>query len=541
MIVQQIKKSPVTTVLAQQHILIVDDDLDILASIKDILELEIDNCIVDLASDVKQAKIIAQQTPPDIALLDIKLGQDNGLDLLPELKRINKNIACIMMTAYRDNKYTVKAVRFGANDYLFKPIEPDILIQTVKRLLHDLHLQKEIARTESRFRAVFEQALQWLFLVDENGLLVDVNETALECITQTRNSVIGKFFWDTPWWESSPMAQEKIRSGLFEVMSGKLLQAELDLLKNEQSWLTLDISMKPVFDDEVGIYQIVVECRDITERKKAEEEIESLNAVLEKRVQERTMELEQSLLLLKQENEQRKIAELLAEKESQAKSEFLSCMSHELRTPMNAILGFGQLLELDADKFSESQRESIKEIMDAGHHLLNLINEVLDLARIESGRLDMSMKEVQLNDLLQQCLSLMQPLAEARHLEIIDHISGKGYIVKADIIRFKQVLLNLLSNAVKYNREQGAITLDCEVVNSQRLRIAITDTGEGLSENDIDNLFAPFERLNAKNNVEGTGIGLVIAKHLVELMGGSIGVESIPGKGTTFWVELALA
>ncbi len=225
---------------------------------------------------------------------------------------------------------------------------------------------------------------------------------------------------------------------------------------------------------------------------------------------------------------------------NQAKSEFLSRMSHELRTPMNAILGFGQVLELDAEKFNETQRDNIKEILNAGNHLLYLIDEVLDMAKIESGKLEISMQEVHVVDVLQQCLNLIDVQAKARGVELIDDFSGNDHTVQADAIRLKQIMLNFLSNAVKYNRANGSITVRCEIIDEQHLRISVTDTGAGLTEDDISKLFTPFERLDVANNVEGTGIGLVINKHLIELMDGVIGVDSTPGEGSTFWVELEL-
>lgn len=227
-----------------------------------------------------------------------------------------------------------------------------------------------------------------------------------------------------------------------------------------------------------------------------------------------------------------------AENASRAKSEFLSRMSHELRTPMNAILGFGELLKIDAEGLNESQEDQVDEILAAGHHLLWLINEVLDLARIESGKMEVSIEEIKLDDVLKQCVSLVTPEVETSHLTLIDNVSGKGYVVLADFMRLKQVLLNLLTNAVKYNSEQGKITLDVEDINNKRIRIRISDTGEGIE--DIDKLFSPFERLDPEKNIDGTGIGLVITKHLIELMDGTTGVESTKGEGSTFWVELKI-
>ena len=517
---------------ATMRILIVDDNSDILDSLKDILELEIEGCVVEIANNIEIAKQIAQQFKPDIALLDIKIGQDNGLDLIPELKSISQDIVCIMMTAFRDSEYTITAVRFGASDYLYKPINPTDLIQTVTRLFTEQSANRKIEIAEKRFVSLFEQAAQWLFILDDEGVLIDINQAAMSLINASKEELVGKKLTKSPWYISSLEAQKSIQNGLLKVSEGGLYYDEIIVLDPEQNAKFFDLYIKPILNANNKIEQIIVESRDITQRKKAEEEIRTLNEKLELRVKERTKELED-------ENKERKKAEEQAEKASAAKSEFLSRMSHELRTPMNAILGFGQLLEVDYKSLSELHQGFVSEIMGAGNHLLLLINQVLDLTSIEAGKLELSMDAVKLDDVIKQCTSMMKPLMDEKQLSLIDNISNKNHVLYADFERTKQVLLNLFSNAVKYNRDNGSITLDSEVLDN-KLRINITDQGDGISKEGITKLFNSFARLNTTFNVEGTGIGLVISKNLVELMGGSIGVTSTVGEGSTFYIEIAL-
>lgn len=229
--------------------------------------------------------------------------------------------------------------------------------------------------------------------------------------------------------------------------------------------------------------------------------------------------------------------ELEALDASKAKTEFLSSMSHELRTPMNSILGFAQILEYD-DALNEDQQDSVHEIARAGSHLLDLINEVLDLARIESGRIDMSIEPVSLGSLVNECEDLISPIASNKSIEL-DLSLNKPFAVLADRVRLKQILLNLLSNAIKYNRHKGSVQLFVEERPLQRLRINLKDTGPGIPASKQHMLFRPFNRLGAENSTEeGTGIGLSIARTLVELMDGEIGFSSETDQGSTFWIEL---
>jgi signal transduction histidine kinase len=233
-----------------------------------------------------------------------------------------------------------------------------------------------------------------------------------------------------------------------------------------------------------------------------------------------------------------------AETANKAKSEFLSSMSHELRTPLNAILGFGQLLEINPETpLSETQAEYIRHILQGGEHLLDLINEILDLARIEAGGIDLSIEDVDPGVVIEECIMLTATMANKNDVHVAAPDCAKAPPrVRADLTRFKQVLLNFISNAVKYNRRGGDVAITCEIMEGEKLRIRIADTGPGIPQDKQHDLFLPFKRLGAElKNIEGSGIGLTITKKLIEEMNGGLGFESEEGIGSTFWFELPLS
>lgn len=296
---------------------------------------------------------------------------------------------------------------------------------------------------------------------------------------------------------------------------------ELTYVRKDGSRFPAIVSVTALRDADDAIIGYLLIGTDNTVRKHAEQERELLNRVLS----DNSVELEN--------------ARAQADKANRAKSEFLSSMSHELRTPLNAVLGFAQLMASDTPPPSASQQRSLEQILNGGWYLLRLINEILDLSMIESGRVAMSREAMALTEVLRDCRAMIMPQAQKRHIALSFPTLDQPFYVHADLTRVKQVVINLLSNAIKYNRTSGSVQVECKR-HGDKVRLSVRDTGNGLSAEQLQQLFQPFNRLGQEAGTEeGTGIGLVVTKQLVELMGGTLGVESEVGVGTLFWIELA--
>lgn len=384
------------------------------------------------------------------------------------------------------------------------------MLGVVRDISERKQADEDLRQSEARFKDIAESMSDWIWEVDAQGVYTYCSGRVEDILGFRPDEIIGR----TPFDFMSADEVEKIANIFSDIIAKKAPIKNLENwnIANDGRRVCLLTNGIPLFDDDGNLMGYRGVDSDITERKVAEEQL----------IQ----------------------AKLTAETASQAKSEFLSRMSHELRTPMNAILGFTELMmEVDEDPLTDSQRESLGIIRGAGQHLLGLINEVLDLAKIDEGKLQLDYDDVDWRGVVGQCVELTQPSLDKQGLRLVDEISPDGpATVKADEMRLRQVLLNLLSNAVKYNRPQGSVTLRSSVDEAGLLRIAVMDTGDGLSEAQLADLFQPFNRLAKEvSSMEGVGIGLVISKRLMELMGGVIGVQCVPGEGCTFWLELPIA
>jgi len=375
--------------------------------------------------------------------------------------------------------------------------QPQHMFGTAQDITERKHAEEALRKAEQKYRAMFENAIEGIFQTTPDGKYLSVNPALARMYgydspeeLMASVSDIGQVVYVDPERRNEFKRQIEAQ-GFVELF-------EYEVYRKDRSKIWLCENARAVRDATGAILYYEGTVEDITQRRRVEE----------------------------------------VERANKAKSEFLSRVSHELRTPLNAILGFGQLLERQNP--SETQRPRIRHILNAGKHLLGLINEVLDISRIESGRMQLSLEPVCVADALSEALDLMRPLAADRSIQLVAdmHMDATVYLL-ADRQRFKQVLLNLLTNAVKYTPESGSVTISCNSNGEEWVRICVTDTGSGIPADKLEHLFRPFERLGAEqSNVEGTGLGLALSQRLMQAMHGAIGVESTVGKGSSFWLEL---
>jgi len=387
-------------------------------------------------------------------------------------------------------------------------------------ILRDITARKQVEAEQKRLdqrlrdqqfytRSLIEANIDAIMTTDPYGIITDVNKE-MELLTGcTRDELIGAPFKN--YFTDPERADAAIKLMLCEK---KVTDYELTACARDGKKTEVSLNATTFYDRDRTLKGVFAAARDITERKRNEQALQETNVELVS-------------------------AKSTADKANLAKSDFLSSMSHELRSPLNAILGFAQLMDSASPLPTAAQKESIDQILQAGWHLLKLINEILDLAVIESGKVSLSPESVSLAEVMSECQAMMEPQAQQRGISMTFPLFGHPLFVKADRPRLKQIVINLLSNAINYNKDQGTVTVSCTESVHDRIRISVADTGAGLPPAKLAQLFQPFNRLGQEaGGVAGTGIGLVVTKRLVELMDGVLGVESKVGDGSVFWCEL---
>lgn len=391
--------------------------------------------------------------------------------------------------------------------------------------VQDITERKQAKIERDRF---FTMSLDMLIIAGFDGYFKRLNPAFLEALGYTESELKAR-----PSLEFvHPEDRAAILAARDKLFTGNMVGLENRYRSKDGSWRWLE--WKSVGAVEEGV--VYAAARDVTERKKAEEALRQAHDELELRVAERTAELEVS-------SQQMYAAKQQAELANAAKSEFLSRMSHELRTPLNAILGFGQMLDMHNETLSSRQKEDVSHILKAGKHLLDLVNEVLDIERIHAPDSALSFESVSLSEVAREALDMLQPMAVTANITIPRQLEAASELfVLADRQRVLQILLNLLVNAIKFNKPDGFVTMFARAEPEGRVSVHVTDTGYGIEEEDMTKLFVPFLRMNAERlGVAGTGLGLVLCQRLAQAMEGGLHVESKPGQGSTFSLELPLA
>ena len=497
------------------RVLIVDDDAEMVEMLS--LHLREAGMTCQGVVDPRRALDALADFQPDVIVLDVHMPGVSGIELammIRELPAPYFRIPIIFATSARSDANKLLTVRAGGDDLIPKPVDMSLLIASVlaraERSRTVTTLTRQQADQEEQFHAVAQSAPDAIVSLDDNGIVTFWNGAAERLFGYAANDILG--------WPFLRLVPAGMRDTVRETLNSQgsswrrgPTYGVLDLICLARNGREFEAEASVSVWRRNDHKAFTLQLRDVTERKRRDEALRAACAN--------------------------------AQRASEAKTRFLSAISHELRTPLNAILGFAQILESDPkEPLKERQLAQLAQIQRAGRRLLGLIEEVLDLADIESGRLDLDLADVDPRRLAAECLEEIADQAEAQKVTVENRLAAEPWpLIRIDRQRAGQILHNLLSNAVKYNREGGSLWLEGQVTEAGMLRLSVGDTGPGIPAALHDRLFQPFERLNERHRSQGSGIGLALTRQLAERMGGAVGFASTEGQGSVFWVDFPFA
>jgi PAS domain S-box-containing protein len=536
-------------------ILVVDDNPHMLKGLTRLFR--INGFEVQEAVNGRSAIDTARDSQPDLILLDVNLPDINGIEVCRRLKSepATSGIFIVHLSAMHTNSSSqVEGLEAGADGYIVQPISNQELLARIQALSRIITAEKELHLRKQEFEALVQNAPDLIARIDSDLTYSYVNPAVERVFGKSEEQILGRTNVEIDLAGSSVSEMD---DNIRRVLAGegeKLVTIGLGD-SSQPAWYQVRIA--PEKDTHGNVSSVLCIFNDVTERKIAEEEVRSLNRDLGMRVEQRTKELaiinhelEAEVAVRKNSEEalrQRTIelAQVNSKlaKASRLKDEFLSSMSHELRTPLIAVLGISEALQEEVyGEMNEKQQKSLKTIEESGRHLLSLINDILDISKIEAGKMELQIAPVSVESLCQTSIQFIRHAAVKKNLELCFHpetISGK---VIGDERKLRQILINLLSNAVKFTEESGQIGLAVDTdPELEAVEITVWDTGIGIEHDQLEQMFQPFVQLDSSlsRQYNGTGLGLSIVKKLMDLHGGSIRLESTPGKGTRFTVRLS--
>jgi PAS domain S-box-containing protein len=490
-------------------ILLVEDnpaDADLLAELLEVsVEVQWELVLVEF---LHEAIAHLAKQPFDVVLLDLSLPDSSGLETLTRLQEVAPDTAMVVMTGLDDEAIALESVRLGAQDYIVKgQITTQLLVKAIRYAIERSQTFQMLRESERRFRAIFDSSFQLTNLLTPAGIVLEINQTALEFSGLRSGNIIGSPIWEMPIWTHSPNVQEQLKESIAKACRGELVRSEIDLLGKSGQTIAVDFSVKPVRNDTGQVLLLIAEARDISDRKRAEAEI---------------------------------LKTLAREKElSELRAKFVTMVSHEFRTPLTTIQFSAGLLQDYSSNWSEEKKSThFMRIQQAIKRMTELLEDILVIGKIEANTL--KFKPVPLN-LEKFCSQVVedQQLNDSNQHAISFIFEGNNCEAQMDEKLLRQILGNLLSNAIKYSPEGTPIHLHLTCQNSEAV-FQVKDSGIGIPAADRERIWETFYRARNVGTISGTGLGLAIVKRAVEMHGGKLAIGSQEGVGTTFTATLPL-